>query len=211
MDGRDLTTLSAQEAIPKLLDRYGNTLYRLGIKVCGDEDEAADLLQDVFLTAFEKWETFEGRSAPSTWLYTIAVRACQRKHRRRAGEPAHIASLDELLLEPGPSMAQVPAPSDPEADILRQEAVERVDAAIADLPLRYRLPLVLKELADLSVADVASVLGLKEATVKTRLHRARLHLRKSLEKALPRAVAQPPDHRRCSGSRYCTILRLYDL
>jgi len=60
MDDRDLTTLPAREAIPELLDRYGDTLYRLGIKVCGDEDEAADLLQDVFLTAFEKWETFEG-------------------------------------------------------------------------------------------------------------------------------------------------------
>jgi len=185
----------AEEAIPLLFDRYGPKIFRLAVRECGSEDDAYDVVQDTFLTAFKSWDSFEGRSKASSWLYTIAVRACRRRHRRRAGEPRHLASLDELLPGPETTIAVFDA-DDPHAATLRSEAKERVEEAVARLPERYRLPLVLKEIAELSVGEVAEVLGLKVATAKTRIHRARLQLRGELEAVLPRAEAPAPDHSR---------------
>ena len=186
----------ADEAIPRLLDLYGDKLYRLGAYQCGDEEEARDLVQDVFTTAFRKWDQFEGRSEPSTWLYTIAMRICRRRHRRRAGEPASVASLEDLLPSHGEAMAVVPETGDPLKNTIRHEVREAVDGAIARLPAHYRMPLVLKEIAELSIDEVAAILDLKEATIKTRVHRARLMLRKELEKSLPRKDLPAPDHSR---------------
>lgn len=188
--------IPADEAIPRLLDLYGDKLYRLGLHQCGSEDEAYDLVQDIFTTAFRKWDQFQGRSEPSSWLYTIAVRLCRRRHRRRAGEPDRHVPLQDLLPGHGEVIAVVPEASDPLANVIRQEAREAVDAAISTLPLRYRMPLLLKELAELSIEEVGQILGLKEATVKTRLHRARLMLRRALERVLPKADLAAPDHSR---------------
>jgi RNA polymerase sigma-70 factor (ECF subfamily) len=189
----DLERLGADEAIPLLLDRYGDKLYRLGLRVCGDEDEAYDLLQEIFLNAFKKWDQFEGRSAPTSWLYTIAVRACQRRHRLRAGEPKVMRSLEEMLPS-GDAVAAVPEGKDPLSAVIARQAEERLSGALVGLPLQYRLPLILKDIAELSIQQVAQILGLKEATVKTRVHRARLQLREILDPLLPRHFTPPPDH-----------------
>ena len=87
----------AREAITELVGRDGAKILGLGMKLCGNRADAEDLVQETFLQAFRKWEQFEGRSSPSSWLYTIAARVCQRRHRRRAGEPDRMESLDELL------------------------------------------------------------------------------------------------------------------
>ena len=97
MSESDISSEPAQEAIPRLFEDHGELLYNLGLKFCGTEDEAQDLVQEVFLLAFDRWDQFDGRSKPTTWLYTIAARACQRLHRRRAGEPEHMDSFEELL------------------------------------------------------------------------------------------------------------------
>jgi len=179
-----------------LLERYGEKLFRLGVRECGSEDEARDLLQDTLIAAYRNWDKFEGRSSPSTWLYTIAVRACIRRHRKRAGEPAVVASLEELLPDVEAPMTVVPRSDDPLSKAIRHEARDAVDREISRMPFDYRLPLLLKELAELSIQEVAEVLGLKEATVKTRVHRGRLMLRRSLEGALPREAFPEPDHSR---------------
>jgi RNA polymerase sigma-70 factor (ECF subfamily) len=183
-------TEPAEEAIPRLVDAYGGRLYALGKRFCGNEEEAKDLVQEVFLAAFRKWKQFEGRSKPSTWLFTIASRACRRMHRRRSGEPRRIESLDELLPFAEDRMAVVP-----EDELARAELAERsrreVERAIAELPAVFRMPFVLKELAGFPVEEVAAILGVKEATVKTRLHRARLRVRKALEPKLPRRALPP--------------------
>jgi RNA polymerase sigma-70 factor (ECF subfamily) len=186
----------AAQAIPALVEMYGDKLYRLGLHQCGSADEAHDLVQDIFTTAWRKWNQFEGRSEPSSWLYTIAVRICRRRHRLRAGEPRRLVPLEELLPDHGRPMAVVPEPSDPLADAIRREARETVDRGIARLPVHYRLPLLLKEIAELPIEEVSRILGLKEATVKTRLHRARLLLRKELEEVLPKSDLPAPDHAR---------------
>lgn len=182
----------AEEAIPRLLEEHGGKIYGLGLRLCTGPDEAEDLVQETFLQAFRHWDSFEGRSQPSTWLYTIASRLCRRMHRKRAGEPDHMESLENLL--PGPDEV-VPAPpeqDDPEYAQIRRESEERLQRALARLPTDFRLPLVLKDLVELSGAQVSEVLGIPEATVKTRVHRARLKLRKILADGLPPIAKERP-------------------
>lgn len=172
----------AGEAIPRLLERHGDRLYSLALRLCGGPAEAEDLVQQTFLNAWRRWDGFEGRSDPATWLYTIAVRACRRQQRRKSGEPQRMEPLDELLPEGANALADFPSPLD---DRLREETREVVQSGLSRLPLEFRLPLVLKDIVELPLADVAAVLGIKEDTVKTRVYRARLKLRKALEEALP--------------------------
>ncbi|MCK6480342.1 MAG: RNA polymerase sigma factor [Planctomycetes bacterium] len=180
--------LPAEVAIPRLLEEHGGRMYSLGLRLCRDAHRAEDLVQETFLRAWRGWDRFEGRSSPATWLYSIASRVCRRFHRRRAGEPAGMASLEELLPFGEPGMPDLPGSEggDPAGRAALDEARARVEEAVADLPPAFRLPLVLKDLQGLSVADTARVLGLREATVKTRLHRARLRLRQAVVEGLPR-------------------------
>ena len=94
-------TAPAEVSFADVAERVAPRLYRIGLRMCGKPDEAEDLVQETLLQGFRKWEQFEGRSNPATWLYTIAGRLCQRKHRRRAGEPARLESLSDLLPTPG--------------------------------------------------------------------------------------------------------------
>lgn len=196
MDGQPAADTSAARAIPELFVSHGDRIYSLGLRLCDDPTNAEDLVQETFMRALESWDSFEGRSRPSTWLHTIAVRACQRMQRRRAGEPKQMQPLTRLLPSGDEGMIQLPSDEDPEADAVLKEATDAVLAAVAELPLDFRLPLVLKEMTDLSVAEIAEALDVKPATVKTRLHRARLRVRQALAAALPRREGDPPDHAR---------------
>lgn len=190
---------SAEVAVGRLFEEHGARLYRLGVRFCGNADEAQDLVQDVFLQAFRSWKQFDGRSSPSTWLYTIAARRCQRRHRRRAGEPASMTSLSSLVPSARNSIAQN-AP-DPFDDAAREQLQDRVAAAVAQLPPGIRLPLVLAEIAEIPLKDVAQVLGLKLGTVKSRVHRARVAIRDLVAADQPSRVT-PADH----GGRFCLDL-----
>lgn len=176
----------ADQALPQLVEAYGGKLYAVGLRFCGRPEEAQDLVQETFLRAFRSWHQFQGRSSPKTWLFAIAGRVCQRMHRKRAGEPKVIQSLQGGVTFDASHMAVVPDNWDEDRE-LHVQARASLERAIAELPVMFRMPLVLKELVGLSVAECAEVLGLREATVKTRLHRARLRLRNALEAHLPKA------------------------
>jgi RNA polymerase sigma factor (sigma-70 family) len=181
---------SAEIAVGRLFEEHGARLYRLGVRFCGNADEAHDLVQDVFLQAFRSWQQFDGRSSPSTWLFTMAARRCQRRHRRRAGEPAQVVSLSTVLPSPDGPIADLDGPLD---DVVRTQLRERVAAAVRELPDWMRLPLILAEIAEMPLADVALILGLKVGTVKSRVHRARLAVRHQLASELPsRQASSPP-------------------
>jgi RNA polymerase sigma-70 factor (ECF subfamily) len=186
-----------QEEFGAVAERVAPRLFRVAMRMCGRPEEAEDLVQDTLLQGFRKWHQFEGRSDPATWLYTIAGRLCQRRHRRRAGEPARLESLSALLPDSSDPVVALPAPGEGPLDAhVRKEAERAVTDALAKLPLEARLPLVLAEIAELPLADIARILGLKEATVKTRIHRARLRLRRALLERLPAAPAPPGSHDR---------------
>jgi RNA polymerase sigma-70 factor (ECF subfamily) len=171
-------------------------LYRMALRMCGRAEDAEDLVQDTLLQGFRKWDQFEGRANPSTWLYTIASRLCQRRHRRRSGEPSRLESLSELLPSPHDPIPALASGDTPLEEHVRGEAERVIGEALARLPPQFRLPLVLVDIAELSTPEIARVLGLKDATVKTRIHRARLALRRAVVSRLPSRPAGPPDHDR---------------
>lgn len=178
-------------ALPLLLERHGDRLYSLGLRFCGNAADAADLVQETFLRALRSWPTYRGDAAVSTWLYRIAARVCQRMHRRHRRERSLPDPRRLLPLGDGP-LASVPADTDsPLEQQIGREMVEHVEESIARLPMKYRVPLVLKEIVGFSVQEVAQILALREATVKTRLHRARLALRKAIDETLPHKDAPP--------------------
>ncbi len=189
----------ARAALQTLIHEYAGQLFSLGVRFCGNRSEAEDLVQEVFLQAFRSWHTFEGRSSPKTWLYTIAARTCQRMHRKRAGQPDSIPSLDVTLPFGDPLIAVIPSEQEgPLQQQIQREARDRIEAEIARLPESFRVPLVLKEIVGLTVPEVAAILGLEEGTIKSRVHRARLRLRVAVDAALPRQPdpAPPPAYSR---------------
>lgn len=190
-------TPTPQQAVSQWIEEHGGKIYGLGLRLCGSPEEAEDLVQETFLQAFRNWDRFEGRSSPSSWLFTIASRVCRRRHRRRSGEPARMEPLERLLPSGEADVPDIPDDGEgPLGEQLRRETQEAVEIALLRLPLPFRLPLVLKDIAELPVSEIALALGLREATVKTRIHRARLALRKEMVKRLPRRPAPPPDHER---------------
>ncbi|MHC4938133.1 MAG: RNA polymerase sigma factor [Planctomycetota bacterium] len=180
-------------AVPQLVREHGGQLYGIARKLCGNAEDAEDLVQETFLQAYRKWSQFEGRAKPLTWLYTIASRACIRMHRKRSGEPEHMTSLQELLPF---TEGEMPVIEDPLDEQIRQEGIHFVQAAILELPMDFRMPLVLKDIIGLPLSEIAKILDLKEATVKTRVHRARLKVRKELEQVMKRRDLPPAAYER---------------
>jgi RNA polymerase sigma-70 factor (ECF subfamily) len=194
------TPATAERALGELVASEGPRLYGLARRLCGDPADAEDLVQETLLNAYRSWHQLADKESPRPWLYAIARRACQRMRRPRAGAPARfesLESLDALLPRPGISVPDLAAVAEgPHADRLRTEAREIVERALEALPERFRLPLVLADIAELQSAEIAEVLGLQEATVKTRIHRARLKLREALSGALPQRPVPPIEHSR---------------
>lgn len=167
---------------------------------CGDGSHAEDVVQETFLLAFRARHQLLDPTRARSWLLTIARRVCQRMHRGRVGEPVHLEPLADGKPLRGARLAELLAEAPNGFDArMRQEARELVEAAICRVPQPFRSVLVLFDVAELSLAEVASVLGLKEATVKTRLHRGRLKLRAVLVEQLPPRPA-------CHGREICLDL-----
>jgi RNA polymerase sigma-70 factor (ECF subfamily) len=164
----------------RLVDLASAPIYRLALKMLGDPQDAEDVLQNTFLKALQSLPDFEGRSNPLTWLYRIAVNEALMHIRRRKPQ----VEIDESTSD---DEENVPLPVQltdwcclPESDLLSAESRQALDDAIRTLPEKLRVVFVLRDIEGLSVRETAEALGLTETTVKTRLLRARLHLREQL-------------------------------
>lgn len=190
-----------------LYENEAPRVHALARRICSGRD-ADDLVQDTFLNAFRAIDQLEDPANPRPWLFAIAHRACQRMRRRRAGEPRHLDSFDDLLPRPEATLPDLPAPqSDPHNDRLRAEARELVEQGIAELPEAFRIPLLLADIAELKVSEIAAILGIQEATAKTRIHRARLKLRTILANGLPQRPVSAAAHAGHSRETCLDLLR----
>jgi RNA polymerase sigma-70 factor (ECF subfamily) len=170
-------------AFRTLVELNSANVYNVALKLLGDEQEAEDVLQETFLSAFQAIERFEGRSQLSTWLYRIAYNASLIRLRKR--ERMTTFSLDQPCGEGGPmrereSRHLVDWSLVPDDQLLTAEARQVMDRAIAELPKSLRSTFVLRDLQGLSGAETAEVLDISVQAVKNRLHRARLRLRDHL-------------------------------
>lgn len=170
-------------AFLELVERYQGKIYRLAYKITGDPTDAEDVLQDVFLKIYSKIHTFEGRSQLSSWIYRIAVNAAYQKIAR--DKRSRYVSLDDVLPTISPDDAMTSAlaadwAERPDEVLLTDEARREMQQAIEELPADYRVVFVLKDLEGQSNQEIADILNLSLPAVKSRLHRARLFLRKRL-------------------------------
>jgi RNA polymerase sigma-70 factor, ECF subfamily len=166
-----------------LVTQYGERAYRLAVRITGNGQDAEEVVQDAFWSVARRIDTFRGESAFGSWLYRIVSNAAYQKLRGRQSR-RHDISLEEALPlfdESGRHVTPVvdwsACVDDPATQVELRTALS---AAIAELPAPYRIVLVLRDVEGRSNGEIADVLGLTVAVVKTRVHRARLFLRKRL-------------------------------
>jgi RNA polymerase sigma-70 factor, ECF subfamily len=171
-------------AMEQLLVRAQEAAYRFSLLVCGHPEDAEDVMQDALLKTYQHVSDIADPDAFRTWLYTTVRNACLMKRRRHVGEPAEFVSLDHGAEgRDGSVPVDVPDPSRPADQRLIDGWMDgRLRDALKTLPTAYRVVVVMREIEGLSTKEVATITGFSEANVKTRLHRARLMLRRQLEK-----------------------------
>lgn len=171
------------DALDRLLTLLEQSVFGFALSMCRDVEDAREVLQETFLSAIRSLRDFRGECRLRTWLYRIAVNSCGRLHRERwvhraeelpAGESP--PGVDGVGRGEGPARAD-----DPEASMLRGELRERLERAIDRLPPPYKAVLLLRDVEGFATEEAAHILGVSEAVVKTRLHRARLFVRQELD------------------------------
>ena len=196
-DGELLTAARQGDAaaLEALLVRYQPHLYRFGLRMCGNENDAGDVAQESLISMARSLRDFRGDASVSTWLYTIARRFCIKKRRRSKFAPAREESLDAPGIDAAHRLAD-PAPS-PEQTATNRELQRALTLAIDGLEPAQREVLVLRDIEGLSAPEVASVLGVSVDAVKSRLHRARVAVRQALAPVLGGPGDEPPRDPMC--------------
>ena len=172
-------------ALEALLERYQARIYRYGLRMCGDPEDAKDVLQETMLAMARRVGGLQAAGALPTWLYTVARSFCIK---RRRGQRAPGHSLDDA----GAGDLQLAdSARGPEERVAGRQIEAALAAAIADLNPAQRDVLLLRDVEGLSAPQVAEVLGIRVEAVKSRLHRARVALRDRLAPALGLPAAEP--------------------
>jgi RNA polymerase sigma-70 factor (ECF subfamily) len=166
--------------ITRMVDAFSGPIYRLGLRMLNNSQDAEDILQNTFLNALTHLPDFEGRSSLATWLYRIAANEALMLIRRRKPEVyIEERETDETEAELLPT-AFVDWSNLPEKELLSAEGKTKLDEAIQRLPESLKLVFIMRDIEGLSIKETAEALGLSETNTKTRLLRARLNLRERL-------------------------------
>lgn len=170
------------ESFSQLVQIYERRIVNYAFRMLRDRDDAEDAAQEAFLRAYRKLDTFNGDSAFSTWLYTILNNICLDvlRKRKRTGEQTHISinqnsADDEYEIQIEDSS---PGPYD---SYRRKAAMKALEAAIGKLSDEHRAVIVMRDINGMEYDEIAKILGISLGTVKSRISRARLALRKILE------------------------------
>ena len=171
-----------REEFSRLVDAYSGPIYRLALKMLGIPTDAEDVLQNTFVKALQHIKDFEGRSSVSTWLYRIASNEALMLLRKQRPE---IPLIDLAPEDEDDTSDYFPKEFTdwrylPENEFLSSESKAALDRAVRHLPETQRIVFILRDIQGLSIRETSEALNLNEAAVKTRLLRARLHLREEL-------------------------------
>jgi RNA polymerase sigma-70 factor (ECF subfamily) len=173
-----------------LVATFGDRVYRLAIRITGNEQDAEEVVQDALWTAARKINTFRGQSAFGSWLYRITANTAYQKLRGRQAKKHEVPwedlfpSFDELGQHVDPVSDWSPKVEEP---ALQNELREVLSSAIADLPDDYRTAFLMHDVEGLSNPEIAESLGISLPAVKSRVHRSRLFLRERLSRYLAAA------------------------
>jgi len=184
-----------RQALEALLERHQGQVYRFGMKMCRDPEDAKDVLQDTLLAMARGVRDFRGASSISTWLYTIARSFCIKRRRKSKFAPDEERSLETGA--PG-DVSRLADPTEGPDDALAGKQIERaLEQAIDELAPMYREVLLLRDAEGLTAPQVAEVLGVTSQAVKSRLHRARLLVRQRVAPLLGINTDLPPAPGKC--------------
>ncbi len=171
------------ELFHELVRRYEKKLYNFGLRMCGNVQDAEDMVQDSFINVFSYLKDFRYETKFKNWLYHIATNACLKKKRKSKHAPERELSLEEFLPKEGdeipvriPEWAYLPLER-----LLNEELSSVIRNGILAIPEKYRLVLVLRDMEGFSTAETARILNLTAENIKVRLHRARLFLKERIK------------------------------
>jgi RNA polymerase sigma-70 factor (ECF subfamily) len=172
-----------ERAIAELADTYGTKIYQLAFRYLRNKEDAEEVTQDVLLKVYRKVDAFRGDAALSSWIYRITFNAAMSRLRtvryQRSQDEARQAEVDGE--QPAAAKIDVADWSNmADEQVLRSQLRRRVLRAILALPAIYRAPVVLRDLQGMSTEEASAMLRVKDQTLKSRLHRGRLILRKQL-------------------------------
>ncbi len=193
----DLLQKNTPEAIEEALALLQNTVYSFSMKVCGHPEDAEDTMQEVLFRSLPHLAKIKEPQALAVWLYTVTRNRCWRMRRKSAGAPKQMVALDDLMpdeVELGRLLAD--AVQGPEENVAQAERANLLHEAVLHIPPPLRMVLVLHDMEELDTDQVATILGLKTGTVRVRLHRARLLIRKEMARLLEKAA-----HERSASKR----------
>jgi RNA polymerase sigma-70 factor, ECF subfamily len=191
---------NSPESVEKAIGLLQNTVYSFSMKVCGHREDAEDTMQEVLYRSLRHLAQIEEPRALAVWLYTVTRNRCWRMRRPTTHGPK-LLSLDELMPDESElsRLLRDPAPG-PESKLLHGEQRDLLRKAVLRIPPQLRMVLVLHDMEDLATEEVAQVLNLQPGTVRVRLHRARLSVRKEISNSLsgtskPEKMAKRRPHR----------------
>lgn len=176
-----------ESALDELAATYGSRIYQLAFRYTKNREDAEEVVQDVLMKVFRKIDAFRGDSALSSWIYRITFNTAMS--RLRNTRAARLAELTDIPVgtspDDGSSMTRGLDPADASAladeQVLHRQLRDRFAEAIGTLPSIYRTPVILRDLHGLSTEEASRRLRVKDQTLKSRLHRGRMMLRKHLE------------------------------
>ena len=169
-----------EEALDQALALLQNTVFSFSMRVCGQREDAEDTMQEVLVKSVEYLPKFNNPKALLVWLYKVAKNRCLMSRRRGKFAPTKELSLEELMPDRRELEKLSSDSINPEMFAIRSEDAVRLRAAIQQLPPQYRIVLVLRDMEGLTDEEVAEITGLRPGTVRVRLHRARLFVRKEM-------------------------------
>jgi len=174
------------EAFEELVNRYEKKIYRLGMNITGNREDAEDVLQETFLKAFEHLADFRQDSRFYTWIVRIGVNEALMKLRKRRSEK--MVPMDDIVGDDGEVIPRefTDWKPNPEQQLTRAELEDILETAAKALPPTFRAVFFLRDVEELSTEETAEILNLSNGAVKARLFRARLRLREDLSKVLKR-------------------------
>jgi RNA polymerase sigma-70 factor (ECF subfamily) len=176
-----------ESALGELASTYGSRIFQLALRYMKNKEDAEEVTQDVLMKVYQKIDAFRGDAALSSWIYRITFNTAMS--RLRNTRATRLAELADVPIGPGADEASAaPRPLEPadwsglaDEQVLRQQMREQLARAVDALPAIYRTPIILRDLQGLTTEEASRRLKLKDQTLKSRLHRGRLMLRKSLE------------------------------
>jgi RNA polymerase sigma-70 factor, ECF subfamily len=176
-----------EEAVRELADRYSHRIFQMALRHMKNREDAEEVTQDVLLKVYRKIDRFRGDAALSSWIYRITFNTAMSRLRTHRAERAAEAERDRALAQRTHDSAEASVPHHtadwshmPDEELLRHQLRDAVADALPKLPEIYRTPVVLRDIEGLSTEEASIRLRVKDQTLKSRLHRGRVMLRRQL-------------------------------